>query len=269
MVIQPAPPPPGVRPGARIWAALGLAAYAVFLVGMAPASLAAPWLERLSHGALVLQDATGTLWRGRGVLRWHGPRAEQVLGDLRWGFNPLRLLLGKASADWQLDGGDLEASLTTDLGMRGVRLKTLVMRADVGWVSGLRPALEWLRLRGRLYLDAPELFLTRAGVEGDAQLTWRQAGVSLSTGTLGNYRVRMTGRGENGGLELTTLSGPLHLTGRGEVEFARGRLRAGGVASADPGEAGRLTPLLNLIGTPLEAGRYRWQFSAPLTRPQG
>lgn len=269
MALQPAPPPPGVRPRARIWAALGLATYAVFLVGTAPASLAAPWLERLSHGALVLQDATGTLWRGRGMLRWRGPRAEQVLGDLRWGFNPLRLLLGEASADWRLDGSDLGASLTTDLGVRGVRLKTLVVRADVGRVSGLRPALEWLRPRGRLYLDAPELFLTRAGVEGDAQLTWREAGVSLSTGTLGDYRVRMKGRGENGGLELTTLTGPLRLTGRGDVEFTRGRLRAGGVASAHPGEEGRLAPLLNLIGTPLGAGRYRWQFSVPLAGPRG
>ena len=66
---------------------------------------------------------------------------------------------------------------------------------------------------------------------------------------LGSYRAVINGSGtavETATLQLSTLDGPLQLSGMGQWVGPRFRLR--GVASAAPGQEAALQNLLNLIG---------------------
>ena len=62
---------------------------------------------------------------------------------------------------------------------------------------------------------------------------------------LGSYRVQLRG-GDTPTLALSTLEGPLRLSGEGQ--WVGQRLRFQGEASAEPGLEGALANLLNLLG---------------------
>jgi general secretion pathway protein N len=63
---------------------------------------------------------------------------------------------------------------------------------------------------------------------------------------LGSYQLTLDWRGQQAPLALTTLRGPLLLTGSGRLD--RGRMQFSGRAQAEPGQEQRLGNLLNLLG---------------------
>ena len=77
-------------------------------------------------------------------------------------------------------------------------------------------------------------------------LTLRQLSSRVATvQPLGSYRVQLQG-GDTPTLTLSTLEGPLRLTGSGQ--WVGRRLRYSGEARADPGLEAALANLLNLLG---------------------
>ncbi|GAB1382088.1 hypothetical protein MASR1M50_04070 [Burkholderiales bacterium] len=104
--------------------------------------------------------------------------------------------------------------------------------------------------QGELNLSTQALALQwqagRASVQGQADVTLRQLSSRVATlRPLGSYRVQLRG-GDTPTLALSTLEGPLRLSGEGQ--WVGQRLRFQGEASAEPGLEGALANLLNLLG---------------------
>jgi general secretion pathway protein N len=90
-------------------------------------------------------------------------------------------------------------------------------------------------------------------VDGRVQVDLTQINSALSpVKPLGAYRLRIDWQGTTAKLDLQSLSGPLLLTGKGEI--VRGALRFSGQAMAQEGEEARLIALLNLLGQRRQLG---------------
>ena len=84
-------------------AALGLAAYAVFLLGTVPAPYVAARTLDATKGAVMLPGAQGTLWRGEAKARVFPRRGPPVeIETLTWHFQPASLLAGRFAFDVKL-----------------------------------------------------------------------------------------------------------------------------------------------------------------------
>lgn len=162
-----------------------------------------------------------------------------------WGALALRL-----NADCCTPAGPLDLRLSPRWG--GARLA--VADAHSVWpaalLAGLGTPFNTLQPQGELNLSTQALALQwqagRASVQGQADVTLRQLSSRVATlRPLGSYRVQLRG-GDTPTLALSTLEGPLRLSGEGQ--WVGQRLRFQGEASAEPGLEGALANLLNLLG---------------------
>ena len=80
---------------------LGVLAFLMFCLALAPARLLAPLVARIDSAALTA--ATGTVWAGSGRLRWRG----QDRGLIAWSFRPATLLELFPGYAWSLSSGHL------------------------------------------------------------------------------------------------------------------------------------------------------------------
>jgi len=258
---------------AVLGALLGTAA--VLLV-FAPAA----WLARAVAGAteqrLLLADARGSLWQGSAtpvLTGGVGSRDASALpGRLHW-------TLGLDGTAWRLRlrqdcclNGELQLRLRPGLGGLQVELPAPSPERALGqwpaaWLAGLGTPWNTLQPSGTLVLSSPGFSLRPAQgggmrFSGRVRLDLEQLASRVSTlAELGTYRLDLTAdnlpsatAGEASSaagpvptrVQLATRSGPLQLSGSGE--WAAGRLRFRGQASAAPGFEAVLGNLLNIIG---------------------
>jgi general secretion pathway protein N len=121
-------------------------------------------------------------------------------------------------------------------------------------LSGLGAPWNSLQATGQLALQTQGLALQWAAgrllLQGQIELQAQQMASRLSTlKPMGSYRIVLRGTPEGSPtpeLLLSTIQGPLQLTGQGQ--WVGARLRFTGEASADEGSESALTNLLNIIG---------------------
>ena len=216
-----------MRPGSL--AILGIAAYSVFLVATMPARWAA---ERgLAKPALLaLHDIEGTIWHGNAQAAIGGTAGSFAIDRVEWRFLPSRLLQGRAAYDASMKGAGFEA--------RGE-----IGRTFAGW------SVRDLNGRSQAAMaTAPSLDITGREVRGELRIDWTDAATSLSeVRPLGAYRAEVKADGPAARIVLTTLSGPLRVTGQGQLDFPS-RLALTGEARAEGPSAPALQPLLDLMG---------------------
>src|SRR4029078_9170975 len=137
---------------------------------------------------------------------------------------------------------------------------TLVPRTDwVGqwpsaWLGGLGTPWNTLQLGGSFRLLSPGVTIEsvegRWRLEGKGDLGLEGVSSRLTTlDTLGSYKVTLTGGGGNNSatlLSVTTIDGPLQLTGTGT--WGPGGIRFRGEARASSADEAALSNLLNIIG---------------------
>lgn len=220
----------------------------------APASWLA-WGVRQGVGERVLlEDVRGTVWRGSARLTFSGGP-----GSLETTTLP-----GRLGWDAQLNASGFQIMLQADCciaqpwqwqlepRMAGAQLKLADTASS--WpaelLAGLGTPWNTLRAQGQLAFSSPGLVLNwvsgRVQINGQAQLDALDLSSRLSTlRPMGSYRVSLQG-GANPTLLLSTLSGGLQLSGRGQ--WVGARLRFTGEASAAEGFEGVLSNLLNIIG---------------------
>lgn len=270
------------------WAIAGIVLGAtVGLWRFAPAAWVAQAVASASAGQVQLGDARGTVWRGSAVLMLSGGAGSQNAAAL-----PGRLLW---RLHWRGGEFELRAwqacCLVDELRVRivpGFRRTTLHLQPTTSMVSGstgtaaapaapLTPIAHWpaqwltglgapwntLQLGGVVRLASPGLTVEsaqgRLSFSGHAELQLEGLSSRLSTlDTLGDYRLTIDGQPQAGGsalLTLSTLKGPLLLTGSGQwgqggpaATPAGAGLHFRGEARADAGAEGALNNLLNVIG---------------------
>lgn len=235
------------------------------VVMLAPARWAAWAAVQASEGRVVLGDASGTVWAGQArVTLTGGPGSRDALtlpGQLQWrvGWEAMaaRVTLRhtevmpapvalKFQPRW--DGWSL-ALLSEPSSQTKVLLQW-----PATWLSALGTPWNTLQPSGQLRLTSPGLSLQwaqgRLKLDGSMVLEAADMASRLSTlPRLGSYRAVINGSGtavETATLQLSTLDGPLQLSGMGQWVGPRFRLR--GEASAAPGQEAALQNLLNLIG---------------------
>lgn len=253
-----------------LWAAAGALCGAV-LAGLlfVPAAWLAQALADATGGRLVLADPRGTVWNGSATVVLLGGRGSSAAASL-----PGRL-------SWRLrvrtSGFELRARQACCLhgeqrlrivpGLAGFSVRLLPPRGapettpvavgqlPVAVFSGLGAPWNTVDPGGLLRLTAQDLSMTgtqgRLAITGRAEL--RAEGLSSGLApvpALGDYvLVADAAAGGSGSatITLTTLRGPLQLSGTGQAGGAS-PMRFRGQARADAGSEGALDNLLNVIG---------------------
>lgn len=239
-----------------VWgAALGLA---LALGVWAPARWLAWGVAQASQGQVQWQDTRGTLWSGSTQLvlsAGAGSRDPLALpGRLHWTLTPTwtGLRLG-----WRADCCMTQtANLQLRLGLSTLNLQ--VSDHPSQWpaalLTGLGAPWNTLQAEGQLHLRTEGLQLHwaqgRLLMHGQVALDVRHLASRLSPiKPMGSYRIDLTGTAEGTptpGLQLSTVQGPLRLSGQGQ--WVGQRLRFTGEASAESGSEAAFDNLLNILG---------------------
>lgn len=170
-------------------ALLGAAAFVVFLVATAPATLLASVVQRATP--VELQGVGGSLWRGT-AQRVVTP--ELTVGPLSWRLHGWRLLLGELRLSLEIPAGAPHLSGKTEVAasiLNKVSLSDLDMQADAAWVF-TQAALP-LAADGRFHLQIQSAELRNGELPRiQGQLEWREARVVYpQVHALGAYRMTM------------------------------------------------------------------------------
>lgn len=248
---------------------LALAGLTVLLV-VALVQASATWLDwgfgQISQGRVALAEAEGTLWRGSGrlvlvdVAAQRDAMSQDRTGDLRrsslngvalpgrvqWHLSPWPLLLGRIDLGLRVEG------MTREVRVQGhaARLSVSAGALSLPAVDLSRLGSPWSTLRpsGALSLRWDDLLIRPDGFDGKAAIELREASAAISpVNPVGSYRVDLAGQGLDTGVTLSTLQGPLRMTGSGRFNVRSG-LRLTAEATADEQERLRLQSLLGLIG---------------------
>lgn len=233
------------------------------LLAQAPAGLIAAAANRAGAGTWALNAAQGTVWQGSArLLALEGSDAEAGaagIATLHWDWQPAAL--ARATLAWRLDAGQ---SATTELRLTGSGLALAPWRLALP-ASALDPLLRRrLPLReasGAVQLETGDLNCTWSWrCAGSGKLIWRGARlVQLSEATLGSFSVELEGSGEVWRYLVSSLEGPLRLSGSGSVG---GGFSFQGEARLDGGEGlSSLAQLLASLGPRDTSGNHRIDFA--------
>jgi len=240
--------------------AIGVGAYALALIVIAPATLVDAGLQRASHGRLRLAEAQGSLWAGSGQIeiRETGGRIG-VAKALAWRVVPESLLRGRLVCEIELDQSARRFPVTIslsriDLANADINLPATVLGLGV-------PKLAPLGLTGDVLIHVTSLSIARNAIEGNATVHWRAAGSTLTPiSPLGDYELRLDGEGMTVHAFLRTIEGPLQLEGKGS--WTQGDRPAFLAMARVPSQhQAQLAPLLRLIAVERGEGRFELQLN--------
>lgn len=234
-------------------------AVAITILLFLPAAWLAPVIEQQTGGRITLGDAQGSIWRG-----------SAFIGAAPSGFDPVTPLL-PGRFGWHLSPsalfGVIDATLENPQALgqpvqvTGSWTRWQISPSTIGLpaerLAALGAPLNTILPTGEMQLSWGVLQLARQGRQvdlvGTMQLDLRDIASRLSPiKPLGAYRLQMDWQGQKAPLQLTTLQGPLMLSGAGGLD--NGRFRFSGKAQAAPGQEERLANLLNLLGQRRQEG---------------
>jgi general secretion pathway protein N len=250
------------------WAAAGaLVGTLVAIAVQAPAAWLATAVASATEEQLLLADARGTVWAGSAVAVLTGGAgsrdASALPGRLQWrlGFDGSALALratqacclnGELLLRWLPGWGRSRLELQPATGPAGQ--PALIGQWPAAWLVGLGTPWNTLQPSGSIRLSsagmAVESVQGRWRFSGRAEVELRSLSSPISTlDELGSYRLVLesdAASGEAANVQLSTLRGPLQLSGSGQ--WAASKLRFRGQASAEAGSEAVLNNLLNIIG---------------------
>jgi general secretion pathway protein N len=231
----------------------------------APASLVDLALERATDGRVRLADATGSIWKGQGRVvlvdvagianrdRQAAPPRGPVSipgvvipGTIRWEVSPLPLMIGRLQATASHE------SMAKPVAIAGSasRLQVTGGSLQLPDVNLARLGSPWTTVRptASLAVTWQPIVLEGGRFNGQAILELRDVASALTpVRPLGAYRIDIDGTGNASVIRMTSLDGPLRLSGQGTWTPAAG-LRFTAYAEADDAERLRLQSLLGLLG---------------------
>ena len=236
-----------------LWLLAAVITVALTVLAFCPASWMAVLVESQTGGRLTLGDAQATLWRGTAFIGGAPSGADPVTpllpGRFAWRLSPM-VLLGQVEMDLENP-----QALSQPVRITGSWYQWQVSPAAVSLpaerLAGLGAPLNTVQPSGRMQLSWTPLQITREGnavaIFGTMTLEMNDIASRLSPiKPLGAYQLIMDWRGQQAQLVLSTIKGPMLLSGKGTL--ANGRLKFSGKAEAEEGQEERLANLLNLLG---------------------
>ncbi|MCD4483196.1 type II secretion system protein N [Chromobacterium vaccinii] len=236
-----------------------LGAAALLLAGLL-SSLPASWLSwpvsRYSDGHWGVSEARGTVWDGGAKLVYLGQAGEvRSMSPLAWKWQPKALLSGLLV--WHLDSAGQPGMLQLGFGKQEVR--GLALSLPVAALADLSKTWQAARLGGELQLNIPQLARQGKDVSGAVQIAWRGASSPLTTVLpFGSYQLDVAGTGQGLNLNLSTLEGPLMLSGQGALP-AGGAFHMAGTADSPQDKYDALKPLMLMLGQPAGPTSVSWK----------
>ena len=224
---------------------------------MLPATWMDAVLQRASQGTLAMTGTKGTLWRGEGNLQALLPSGEAVtLVPVSWTIAAGELLALKLHITAQ-STRDNTPVLNATLRSGETYIQKARLELPAALLGVLSPTLQAAALSGQLALQANELRFDRDHAAGKARAYWKAAGSSLSrVRPLGNYLLDLSGKGDGLDFHLTTMRGPLTLTGTGGWRPGKHPdIRV--TATPEQGARQDLAPLLRMMGREVSPGTYQ------------
>ena len=227
---------------------------ALALVFFAPAAWLAAALQAATQGQVQVIEPRGTLWTGSGRLLLaggSGSRSSAALpGRIEWTLRPAWVGLSFKLHAACCTSTPLQARMQWGWDAQVLRFDNLSSTWPTAMLAGLGTPWNTVQAEGSLQVTTQDLSIERVSgrliLGGSAQLRAMDVSSRLSTvRPMGSYQLRLAG-GAVPTLELTTLSGTLKLSGKGN--WVGPRLRFSGVASVEPEMSGAFTNLLNIIG---------------------
>jgi general secretion pathway protein N len=222
------------------WLLTVLLTVALTLAVCFPASWLGALVEQRTGGRLTLGDAQGTLWRGSafigGAAGDNGPVTPLLPGRFSWKVSPLALL---GMVEMQLDNPE---ALAQPVSFRGGwsqwQLSPSALLLPAEGLAGLGAPLNTLAPSGSMRLSWTSLELALANrqlsVNGRTTLEMRDMASRLSSlRPLGSYALVLDWHGQQAQLTLSSVQGPLLLSGKGSLNH--GRLQFSGQAEAAQG----------------------------------
>ena len=232
----------------------GLIGLALALVFFAPAAWLAAALQAATQGQVQVIEPRGTLWTGSGRLLLaggSGSRSSAALpGRIEWTLRPAWVGLSLKLDAACCTSTPLQARMQWGWDAQVLRFDNSSSTWPTAMLAGLGTPWNTVQAEGSLQVTTQDLSIERVSgrliLGGSAQLCAMDVSSRLSTvRPMGSYQLRLAG-GAVPTLELTTLSGTLKLSGKGN--WVGPRLRFSGVASVEPEMSGAFTNLLNIIG---------------------
>jgi general secretion pathway protein N len=144
-------------------------------------------------------------------------------------------------------------------GVSGISLRNTQINVPVALLCRGIPVLNPFSPTGRLTVRTSAVDVKASAISGSADVLIEEA-QAARLGALGDYRVALEGTAEGATLNVSTLRGPLRISGSGDVTLS-GQVRFKGQASVDASERERFAPALLFIGVPRADG------SVPLEWP--
>lgn len=250
------------RGAAGRWAVLGaIVGTLLAFIANLPAAWVAGAVAAATQQRLILADARGTLWSGSAVaLLTGGPQSRDATalpGRLEWSLAPRARGLELKAVHACCLNGAVVLQIRPGIGRVGVTLLPTpgwIGQWPSAWLGGLGTPWNTLQLGGAVRLTSPGVTIEsvqgRWRVNGRADIDLLGVSSRMTTlGTLGNYRMSVSGDGAQGGvsqLRLSTQDGALQLSGDGTLGPSGVRFR--GEASAAAADEPALNNLLNIIG---------------------
>ena len=240
-------------------AALGVAAFAIFLVATIPARWVLREAEARSAGAFQLREATGTLWNGSAAGVVASSVGQVPLDRIEWSFRPERIFAAQLAFDVRASSGGMQLRGIAARSLERLHVDEASLEGPAGVATSWLPWLAPWRPDGRINGAARSVSFDGREWRGQATLEWRAASIALSeVRPLGDFRAELRGEGGPARVVLSTMEGPLRLAGQGTLDA--GKLDLTGEARAEGPQAAALEPLLDLVGPrrPDGARSFEW-----------
>ena len=238
---------------AVLWLLLIVFSAVLTLAMFFPASWMGALVEKQSGGRLTLGDAQGTLWRGSafvgGAAGGNGPVTPLLPGRFSWRLSPLALV---GVVDLRLENAEALAQPVDFKGSwKQWQLSPSALLLPAEGLSGLGAPLNTLAPSGTMRLSWTNLELVAdngvVAVNGRTTLELSDMSSRMSPlRPLGSYLLALDWHGQRAQLTLSSLKGPLLLSGAGSLD--QGRFQFSGQAEAADGYEDTLANLLNLLG---------------------
>lgn len=243
--------------------AAGLFCFALFLLLTFPAYWVDRLLQRASQDNVRIQESTGTFWNGAGDLLVRSLGQPVLQAKIAWSFQPMWLFTGKLGLRITARDRSTPLNATLWLGYRHLSIQGVDAVLPAKVAGAINPAVNLVTPGGRLQIFSEETTLTPAGIEGNLQLTWLDAGTPMSgLGELGDYRLTIIGRGAKAELRIDTIRGDVNVTGQGEWQTqGTGALTLAGTITPGNREQA-LRPLLTMMNIQNNNGQYTWALNS-------